>query len=81
MDAAADRMARSLLNMAVDENVSDAAKLAAIRDALDRSIGRAPTTVDIGVGVKRPFEQIESELRVVPVKIVADPQGDKMIRL
>ena len=55
LEAAADRMAKELLGIALGAE-SEAVKLAAIRDALDRSIGKAPTTVEIGP--PKPFEQI-----------------------
>lgn len=61
LEDAADRMARELLRMAIDENVSDAVKLAAIRDALDRA-GLSPRA---GVSVqveRRPFEVIFDDI-------------------
>ena len=61
LDAAADRMAHELLKMAVDENVSEAVKLAAIRDALDRAGLSAKTAVSLEVG-RRPFEVIFDEI-------------------
>ena len=54
-------MARQLLKMAVDENVSDAVKLAAIRDSLDRAGLSARTAVSVEVG-RRPFEVIFDDI-------------------
>jgi hypothetical protein len=47
--------------MAVDENVSDAVKLAAIRDALDRAGLSARTAVSVAIALK-PWEQIFDDI-------------------
>src|SRR6476469_5619601 len=57
LEMASDRLARQLLNMTSDPNVADPVKLAAIKDALDRSGLAAKTAVSVEVGVK-PFERV-----------------------
>lgn len=58
IEEAADRMACELLKMAIDDNVADSVKLAAIRDALDRAGLSAKTAVEVEVGPPKPYEAI-----------------------
>ncbi|MBU8819070.1 hypothetical protein KL864_24560 [Mycolicibacterium goodii] len=51
-------MAKELLRIAVDADVSDAVKLNAIKDALDRAGLKAPTQVEVEVGPPKPYEGI-----------------------
>jgi hypothetical protein len=55
---ASDRLARQLLNMTTDPNVADPVKLAAIKDALDRSGLAAKNAVSVEVGISKPFERV-----------------------
>ena len=52
MQNAAEKMARELLGMATDPNVSDPVKLAAIKDALDRAGLKPVTAVDLDISTK-----------------------------
>lgn len=58
LEMAADRMAKELLGIAVSEDASDAVKLAAIRDALDRAGLSAKTAVEVKVEPSKPWEDI-----------------------
>jgi hypothetical protein len=57
---AADRMARELLGIA-DGAESEAVKLAAVKDALDRAGLSAKQNVEVGVELK-PYEQVLSDI-------------------
>lgn len=55
LDNASEIMAKQLLGIALSGE-SEAVKLAAVKDALDRTIGKAPTTVEIGP--TKPYEEL-----------------------
>lgn len=57
LEAAADRMAKALLGMATDENVSESVRLAAIKDALSRAGVTEKTAVEVEHSMK-PYEQV-----------------------
>ena len=59
---AADNMARQLLKMATDEKVSDAVKLAAIRDALDRGGVSTKTSVEFSAKAPEPWEEMVGDI-------------------
>lgn len=59
LENAADRLARQLLGMAMDDDLPPAVKLAAIKDALDRA-GLAPRqAVDIAHSLKKYEQALE----------------------
>ena len=58
IEEAADRMACELLKMAIDANVADSVKLAAIKDALDRGGVSAKSAVEVDLGSPKPYETI-----------------------
>ncbi|MGV0721548.1 hypothetical protein ABQF17_15020 [Mycolicibacterium elephantis] len=59
LDNAADLMAKQLLRIAIGSE-SEAVKLAAVKDALDRTLGKAPTTVEIGP--TKPYEEVLTDV-------------------
>lgn len=62
IERAADRMAKELLGIAADETTPPAVRLAAIRDALDRSGLGVKTAVEVSVGPKQPWEIVFEDL-------------------
>ena len=75
MRNAADKMARELLGMATDPNVSDPVKLAAIRDALDRAGLKPATIVDLELNAK-PWESVFEEITEIlsgPRELTTEP--------
>ncbi|MGV0774535.1 hypothetical protein [Mycolicibacterium elephantis] len=62
LENAADRLAKELLRMALDADVENKVKLAAIRDALDRGGLKVGEQVEISL---KPWEQIGESIQLV----------------
>lgn len=58
LENATDLMAKQLLGMAIDPNVNDSVKLAAIKDALDRGGLKPPAEVVLSQGESKPYEEL-----------------------
>jgi hypothetical protein len=66
LEMASDRLARQLINMTSDPNVADSVKLAAIKDALDRSGLAAKNAVSVEVGISKRFERVFDSIMAGP---------------
>jgi hypothetical protein len=73
LEMASDRLARQLLNMTSDPNVADSVKLAAIKDALDRSGLAAKNAVSVEVGITKPWETVFEGIS----QIIAGPRNSE----
>jgi hypothetical protein len=71
IEEAADRMAKLLLKMASDENVSEVVRLRAITDALSRAGITEKTALEVEVSLK-PYEKIMSDLTALETGSRAD---------
>lgn len=58
LENATDLMAKQLLRMAINDNVADAVKLSAIKDALDRGGLKAPNEVVLSPGQTSGFDEV-----------------------
>ena len=84
-EAAADRTAKELSGIALGAE-SQAVKPPAIRDALDRSIGKAPTTAEIGrpsrrANLRLTLRQSREESAPAAATSSADGRGEAALHL
>lgn len=61
LDEASDRMVKQLLGIA-ESAESEAVKLAAVKDVLDRAMGKATTTVEVGPKTVQPWEEVMADV-------------------
>jgi len=62
LENAADLMAKELLGIAIDPDVAPAVKLAAIKDALDRSGLKAPSEVVVSASATTGFDEVFTDV-------------------